>query len=319
MKENVLITGITGQDGYYLAKNHLDRGDNVYGLVRRSSIDNKIKLKHLKDIKYITGDITDKHSLQKAVEESRPSRVYNLAAQSHVGDSWKVPDYTYRSTAIGAANMLDVIKEFSPTTKFYQASSSELFGNSPAPQNETTPFYPRSPYAVSKLFAHTITINYRESYNLWACCGILFNHTSPLRQDIFVEKKIVSSAVRIKLGLQKKLKLGNLNSCRDIGHADDYTKAMILMLDQINPKEFVIATGETHSIKEIVEKVFVMLEMNYLDFLEIDTSLKRPAEVNLLQGNPEKAIKKLQWTPEYSFDSILEEMITHEYNKYTLK
>lgn len=312
MSENILITGI-GQDAPYLAKHHLERGDKVFLTDRRKSIPNFDNLLHLgikEDVEIITADLLDYSSLAKAVQLSKPNRVYNLAAQSHVHRSWDIPEYTWEVTGLGAGRLLDIIYKYTPGTKFYQASSSELFGKvAEVPQRETTPFYPRSPYAVAKQFAHWTTINYRESYDLWACCGILFNHGSPLRGEEFVEQKIVRGAVDISLGKKTHLYLGNLEAKRDIGHAADYTRGMMLMLDQQHPDEYVLATGETTSIRDIVKIVFDRLNLSIEDHVRIDPKFFRPAEVDILLGDCTKAKNELNWQPEYDLKRLLYEMI----------
>lgn len=314
--KKAIITGVTGQDGSYLAELLLSKGYKVYGLRRRTSDLNYGNAQHLKnDIEFLYADMTDLPSLIRAVQIAQPDEVYNLAAQSFVQTSWEQPVLTAEVDAIGVTNLLEAIRIVKPDAKFYQASTSELFGKvQEIPQKETTPFYPRSPYGVAKLYAHWITINYRESYNIFACTGILFNHESPRRGLEFVTRKVTSAAARIKLGLQDKLYLGNLDSKRDWGFAGDYVKAMYLMLQQDKPDNYVIATGETHSIRELLEVAFGCLSLDYHDYVEVDPKFIRPAEVDLLIGDPTKAKTVLGWEPKVSFPELIHMMVENDMN-----
>ena len=311
MTKTALITGITGQDGSYLAEFLLGKGYNVVGMVRRSSTVNFDRLAHIQDkIEIVQGDLLDQMSLIDILQEYHPDEVYNLAAQSFVPTSWKQPVLTGEFTALGVTRVLDAIRIVDPKIRFYQASSSEMFGKVQAvPQNESTPFYPRSPYGVAKLYGHWITINYRESYNLFACSGILFNHESPRRGIEFVTHKVTAAAVKIKLGLQKEVRLGNLDARRDWGYAGDYVRAMWLMLQQDEPDDYVIATGETHSVRELCEVAFNRVGLNWQDHVVVDQKFYRPAEVDLLIGDPAKGRAKLGWKPEVSFKQLIEMMV----------
>lgn len=282
--KKVLITGITGQDGSYLAEFLLKKGYEVYGLERRSSTKNRANLIQIENtVHFISGDLTDQHSLTRVIEKVEPDEVYNLAAQSFVKESWEQPEYTGNVTALGALRMLEAIRQVNKKIKYYQASSSEMFGRAvEIPQNENTPFYPRSPYGVAKLYAHWITVNYRESYNIFACSGILFNHESPRRGIEFVTRKISDGIAKIKLGLEEKLYLGNLEAKRDWGYAPEYVEAMWLMLQQKEADNYVIATGESYSVKEFVEKAFSLVGLDWQKYVMIDEKHKRPAEVDLL-------------------------------------
>ncbi|MCQ6274864.1 GDP-mannose 4,6-dehydratase [Bacillus sp. V3B] len=315
--KTALITGITGQDGSYLAEFLLSKGYKVYGLKRRTATPNVGNIKHLLDqIELISGDLLDLPSLMKAIKISSPDEVYNLAAQSFVADSWEQSIYTGEATALSVTNMLEAIKLTNPDIRFYQASSSEMFGKVvEIPQKETTPFYPRSPYAVAKVYGHWITVNYRESYDMYTCSGILFNHESPRRGLQFVTRKVTDAVARIKLGLQKELRLGNLDAKRDWGYAGDYVKAMWMMLQQDEPNDFVIATGETHSVKELVEVAFNYVDLDWEKYVVQDPKLIRPAEVDLLLGNPQKAKEKLGWKPEVSFEELVKMMIDSDLKK----
>ena len=317
-----LITGITGQDGSYLAELLLDKGYEVHGLVRRSSTFGTQRIEHLyRDVHDANrplllhhGDMADGNGLARLIREIRPTEVYNLAAQSHVRVSFDQPTYTADVTAVGTLRLLEAVRDCQDATgssiRFYQASSSEMFGKVvETPQRETTPFYPRSPYGVAKLYAHWITVNYRESYDLHASCGILFNHESPRRGETFVTRKITRAATRIKLGLQKKLYLGNLDARRDWGFAGDYVEAMWLMLQQDEPDDYVVSTDETHSVREFCELVFGRLDLDYRDFVEIDPRYFRPAEVELLLGSSAKARRQLGWTPRVSFPELVTLMV----------
>lgn len=306
-----LITGITGQDGSYLAEFLLDKGYDVHGVVRRSSVGNLSRIKHLEDrISLHQADLLDQTSLNRLVDSVKPIEVYNLAAQSFVPVSWDEPEYTAQATGVGVLRTLEAIRATGIAAKFYQASSSEMFGKVvETPQTESTPFYPRSPYGVAKVYGHWITINYRESYDMFAVSGILFNHESPRRGLEFVTRKISYAVARIKHGLQDKLYLGNLDAKRDWGFAGDYVKAMWLMLQQDTPDDYVIATGETKTVREFVEISFDHVGLDYRDYVEIDPKFFRPAEVQLLCGDPSKAVDKLGWKPEVSYSQLAEMMV----------
>ncbi len=317
-----LVTGITGQDGSYLAELLLEKGYEVHGLVRRSSTFGTQRIEHLyRDIHDLHrplvlhhGDMADGNGLARLIREIRPTEVYNLAAQSHVRVSFDQPTYTADVTAVGALRLLEAIRDLQDAVgcriRFYQASSSEMYGKvAETPQRETTPFHPRSPYGVAKLYAHWITVNYRESYGLHASCGILFNHESPRRGETFVTRKITRAAGRIKLGLQKKLYLGNLDAQRDWGYAGDYVEAMWLMLQQEEPDDYVISTDETHSVREFCEKAFGRLGLDYREHVEIDPRYFRPAEVDLLLGDSRRARTKLGWSPRVSFAALVDMMV----------
>ncbi len=306
-----LITGITGQDGSYLADFLLEKGYEVYGMVRRSSSENFTRIEHIRDrVELVFADLIDQVSMIKMIDEIRPREVYNLAAMSFVPTSWDQPVLTGEVTGLGVTRILEAIKVVDRSIKFYQASSSEMFGKViEVPQNEKTPFYPRSPYGVAKVYGHWITVNYRESYNLFACSGILFNHESPRRGLEFVTRKITHGAAKIKLGLASELRLGNLESKRDWGYAEDYVKAMWLMLQQDRPDSYVISSEETHSVRELVEKAFGCLDLDWRDYVKIDPRFVRPAEVDLLLGNSEKAHRELDWYPSTSFDGLIKLMV----------
>jgi GDPmannose 4,6-dehydratase len=311
MPRKALITGITGQDGSYLAEFLLDKGYTVYGLVRRSSTINFERIAHLQDkIELIPGDLLDQSSLLAALNKSEPDEVYNLAAQSFVPTSWSQPVLTGEFTALGVTRILEAIRVVNPVIRFYQASSSEMFGMAEeSPQNERTRFYPRSPYGVAKLYGHWITVNARESYNLFACSGILFNHESPRRGIEFVTRRVSHSVARIKLGLQEKLKMGNLDVERDWGFAGDYVRAMWLMLQQDAPDDYVIATGLTHSVRHLLDLAFAHVGMDYREHVEIDPNLLRPAEVYHLRGNYTRARQRLGWEPVVSFERLVASMV----------
>lgn len=319
--KKALITGITGQDGSYLAELLLNKGYKVYGLKRRTALPNIENINHLKnEIEFIPGDLTDLSSLIEAINIAKPDEVYNLAAQSFVADSWSQPILTGEITALGVTNLLEAVKRVKPESRFYQASSSEMFGKVvETPQKESTPFYPRSPYAVAKVYGHWITINYRESYNLYTCSGILFNHESPRRGIEFVTRKISDGVARIKLGLQRELRLGNLKANRDWGFAGDYVKAMWLMLQQDTPEEFVIATGKTHTVEEFVEIAFRHVGLNWKDFVIQDPAFMRPAEVDLLLGDSSKAKRVLGWEPNVTFEHLIKMMVESDLEKYKRK
>jgi len=311
--KTALVTGITGQDGPYLAEFLLTKGYKVYGLTRRSSNPNFERLKNIiDDIQLLSGDLLDQHSLTEAVKKSQPDELYNLAAQSFVKASWEQPVLTGDFTGIGVTRMLEAVRLAKPDTKFYQASSSEMFGKvMETPQSENTPFYPRSPYGVAKVYGHWITVNYRESYNIFACSGILFNHESPNRGLEFVTRKISNAVARIKLGKQKSIQLGNLDSKRDWGYAKDYVEAMWLMLQQDRPDDYVVGTGETHSIREFLDEAFKIIGIdNWTPYVEANNPLHvRPAEVDLLVANPAKAKKILGWQPKVTFKELVKIMV----------
>jgi GDPmannose 4,6-dehydratase len=310
-KKVALITGITGQDGSYLAEFLLSKGYKVYGMVRRASVDKYERISHIMDkIELIQGDLLDQYSLISALKKAQPSEVYNLAAQSFVPTSWAQPVLTSEFTAIGVTRMLESIRLVDPKIRFYQASSSEMYGKVlEVPQTEDTPFYPRSPYGVAKAYGHYITVNYRESYDLFAVSGILFNHESPRRGLEFVTRKVTDGVARIKLGLAKDLKLGNLDAKRDWGFAGDYVEAMWLMLQQNTPDDYVIATGETRTVKELVQIAFNRAGLDWEQYVKIDPAFIRPAEVDLLIGDPKKAQEKLGWKPRVSFEQMINMMV----------
>ena len=313
-QKTALITGITGQDGSYLAEILLDKGYQVSGMVRRSSTENFQRIEHLRDkIQLYQGDLLDHTSLAKILDQVRPAEVYNLAAQSFVPTSWQQPVLTAEFTALGVTRLLDAIRQICPKAKFYQASSSEMFGKvRETPQSETTPFYPRSPYGVAKVYGHYITVNYRESYGLFACSGILFNHESPRRGLEFVTRKITHGVARIKLGLDQEVRLGNLQAKRDWGFAGDYVRAMWLMLQQDQADDFVIGTGQTHSVEEFVSIAFDYVKLDWKKHVVVDPQFYRPAEVDSLLANPAKAHKKLGWKPELSFEQLVTCMVDED-------
>ena len=306
-----MITGITGQDGSYLAELLLAKGYRVVGMVRRSSVVTFERIQHLEDqIDLIQGDLHDQSSLLDLFEQYQPDEIYNLAAQSFVPTSWNQPVLTSEVTALGVTRLLEAMRLLSPRMRFYQASSSEMFGKvREVPQRESTPFYPRSPYGVAKCYGHWITVNYRESYNLYAVSGILFNHESPRRGLEFVTRKITYNAVRIKLGLTKELRLGNLDARRDWGFAGDYVEAMWRMLQQDTPDDYVVGSGETHSVREFCEKAFGYLDLDYRDYVVQDPRFYRPAEVDLLVSDPSHARQKLGWQPQVDFDGLIRMMV----------
>jgi GDPmannose 4,6-dehydratase len=321
-KKRVLITGINGMDGSHLADFLLEKNYEVFGLERRSSVKNRTNVKHIEDkINFITGDMTDKNSLSRALKIADPDEVYNLAAQSFVGSSWTLASQTTEVNSLGTLYILEAIKDYNPKIRFYQASTSEMFGKVlEKPQKDTTPFYPRSPYGVSKLYAHWMTKNFRESYNLYACCGILFNHESERRGKEFVTRKITDAVARISLGVQDKIYLGNLDSKRDWGYAPDYVEAMWLMLQQdeeyfFNNKvgDFVIATGKCYSIRDFLKLAFEYIGIeNWEDYVEQDPKFMRPAEVDYLQGDPEKAKQILGWEAKTSLEEMIKKMIDND-------
>jgi len=311
LHKRAFITGVTGQDGSYLAELLLEKGYKVYALRRRTSIPILDNIAHIQDeIEFIEGDLLDLGSLIRAIQIAKPDEVYNLAAQSFVGSSWDQPILTGQVTALGVANMLEAVRIAKPDARFYQASSSEMFGKvKEVPQRETTPFHPRSPYGVAKVYGHWITVNYRESYGMFACSGILFNHESPRRGIEFVTRKVTDGVARIKLGLQNELRLGNLDARRDWGFAGDYVKAMWLMLQQDEPDDYVVATGETHSVQELVEIAFRHVGLDWRDHVVVDEKYVRPAEVDLLIGDASKAREKLGWRQEVSFEELVRMMV----------
>jgi GDPmannose 4,6-dehydratase len=311
MKKKALITGITGQDGSHLAEWLLSMDYEVVGMVRRTSTVTYDRIAHLRDrITLVPGDMLDQVSLIHILNEHQPREVYNLAAQSFVQTSWNQPVFTGEVTALGVTRILDAIRIADPTIRFYQASSSEMFGKvREVPQSEETPFYPRSPYGVAKVYGHWITINYRESYGLFATSGILFNHEGPRRGLEFVTRKISHSVARIKLGLDDELRLGNLDARRDWGWAPDYVRAMWLMLQQDQPDDYVIATGETHSVREFVEQAFGHVGLDWQDYVVQDERFMRPAEVDLLVGDPSKAREQLGWQPQVGFQELVQRMV----------
>lgn len=314
MGKRALISGVTGQDGSYLAELLLDKGYDVVGFKRRTSNEGYGNAAHLlSDIRIIEGDLLDQSSLNYLIKEARPDEVYHLAAQSHVGTSFTQPLYTADCTGLGTLRLLEAIKEFKPDAKFYNAATSELFGKvREMPQKETTPFHPRSPYGIAKQFGYWTTVNYREGYKMFATNGILFNHSSPRRGEEFATRKITRSAAKIKLGLQGKLKMGNIKARRDEGHAKDYVEAMYLMLQHHTPDDFVISTGETHSIEEMIEVTFSHVGLDWHQYVEIDQNLFRPAEVSVLCGDCSKAKDVLNWKPKYNWKELLIEMVEND-------
>ena len=338
--KKALITGVTGQDGSYLAEFLLNKGYVVHGIKRRTSLINTYRIDHLyediqlEDKKFILhhGDLTDATSLIRIIQETEPDEIYNLAAQSHVAVSFEEPEYTANSDALGVLRILEAIRilKISNKVKFYQASTSELYGiTKESPQNEETPFYPRSPYGVAKLYAYWITKNYREAYGIYACNGILFNHESPVRGETFVTRKITKALTRVKLGLQKELYLGNINSLRDWGHAKDYVEAQWLMLQQEKPEDYVIATGKQYSVKDFINLSCKLLDLKIIwkgnglnevgtidgkDVIKIDPRYFRPTEVETLLGDPSKAKLKLNWSPKISFEQLVKEMIVNDFD-----
>ena len=309
--KRALITGITGQDGSYLAEFLLGKGYGVYGMVRRASFQRFDRIQHILDrVEIIEGDLTDQSSLDDAMKTIAPDEVYNLASQSFVPTSWNQPVLTADVTGTGVTRMLEAIRKHKPDSKFYQASTSEMFGKvRETPQNETTPFYPRSPYGVAKIYAHWITINYRESYNIFACSGICFNHESPRRGLEFISRKVTDGVARIKLGLADQLKLGNLEARRDWGFAKDFVEAMWLMLQQDQPEDYVIATGVSHSVRDLVDTAFDYVGLPTEPYVVVDPKLFRPAEVDILVGDASKAKANLGWTPTSSFKEMIHTMV----------
>jgi len=324
--KKALITGVTGQDGSYLAELLLQKGYAVYGIVRRSSSFNTGRIDHIYQdqhepnphLRLLYGDLNDASSLNRIIRDVAPDEIYNLGAQSHVRVSFDIPEYTGEVTALGAVRLLEAIRESGIETKFYQASSSELFGSAPAPQNENTPFLPRSPYAAAKLYAYWITNTYREGYGMFACNGILFNHESPRRGETFVTRKITKAVARIHHGRQKKLFLGNLEAQRDWGFAGDYVEAMWMMMQQEKAEDYVIATGETHSVREFLDEAFGRMDMDWKKYVEIDPRYYRPAEVDLLLGDASKAEKNLNWKPKVQFKELVHMMVDADVKKELL-
>ncbi len=321
MTKRALITGITGQDGSFLTELLLSKDYEVYGIIRRSSSFNTDRIDHLYQdphekgtrLRLVYGDLNDSSSLNTVLRQTEPDEIYNLGAQSHVRVSFDVPEYTAEVTGLGTVRILEAIRETGIRPKFYQASSSELFGKVlETPQTEKTPFYPRSPYGCAKAYAYHITVNYRESYGLFACNGILFNHESERRGETFVSRKITRAATRIKLGLQDKLYLGNLDARRDWGYAGDYVEAMWLMMQADEPEDYVIATGETHSVREFLDEAFGLLDIDWQKHVDIDPRYYRPTEVDLLLGDASKAREKLGWEPKVSFKELVKLMVEHD-------
>lgn len=318
MAKNVLITGITGQDGSYLAELLLEKGYKVFGMVRRASVDKFERISHIMDrIELIQGDLLDQFSLISALEKSEPVEVYNLAAQSFVPTSWAQPVLTSEFTAVGVTRLLESVRLVNKNIKFYQASSSEMYGKvRETPQTEDTPFYPRSPYGVSKAYGHYITVNYRESYDMFAVSGILFNHESPRRGLEFVTRKVTDGVARIKLGLASELRLGNLDAKRDWGFAGDYVRAMWMMLQQKEPQDFVISTGQTHTVERLVQVAFERAGLDWKQYVKLDQAFIRPAEVDLLIGDAAKAKKVLGWKPEVTFEQMIHMMVDADIERH---
>ncbi|KAA3607936.1 MAG: GDP-mannose 4,6-dehydratase [Planctomycetota bacterium] len=316
--KTALVTGITGQDGSYLSEYLLSLGYRVVGMLRRTSTQPTARIDHLRDkVDLAHADLLDQFSMVRLLEEYEPDEVYNLAAQSFVPTSFYEPVLTAEFTALGVTRLLEAIRHTRPQARFYQASSSEMFGKVvESPQTEATPFHPRSPYGVAKVYGHWITVNYRESYDLYACSGILFNHESPRRGLEFVTRKITDGVARIAFGLDDKLPMGNLDARRDWGYAGDYVRAMHMMLQQEHPEDYVVATGETHSVREFCQHAFHRVGLDYEDFVTIDPRFYRPAEVDLLLGKPDKARQELGWKPEVDFPSLVEMMVDADVQRY---
>jgi GDPmannose 4,6-dehydratase len=322
MAKTALVTGITGQDGSYLAELLLEKGYEVHGVVRRSSTLNRTRIDHLHHggpgpdggtrffLHY--GDMTDSGGLNRLVKLVRPDEIYNLAAQSHVHISFDQPEYTADTDGVGTTRLLEAIRTAGLTTRFYQASTSEMFGSTPPPQDEHTPFHPRSPYAAAKVYAHWITVNYREAHGMYACSGILFNHESPRRGENFVTRKVTRGVAQILAGSQDRLALGNLDARRDWGHASDYVEAMWLMLQQDQPDDYVIATGQSRTVRELVETAFGLVGLDWERYVQRDSAYVRPAEANHLCGNPARARERLGWRPRVSFAEMIREMLEHD-------
>ena len=319
MAKRALITGITGQDGSYLAEFLLERGYDVFGMTRRSSTNSFDRIAHIIDkVTLLSGDLLDEHSIATAIRESQPDEIYNLAAQSFVPTSWSQPVLTAEFTAVGVGRLLEAMRAAKPDARFYQASSSEMFGKvHETPQTEKTPFYPRSPYGVAKVFGHWITVNYRESYGLFACSGILFNHESNRRGLEFVTRKVTDGVARIKLGKASELRMGNLDAKRDWGFAGDYVRAMWLMLQQDQPDDYVIATGETRTVGELVEMAFTYASLDWRKHVVLDPKFIRPAEVDILVGDASKARSKLGWAPEVTFKQMIERMVDADLERHS--
>ena len=325
--KKALISGITGQDGSYLAEFLLQKGYTVHGIIRRSSSFNTERIDHIYQdphdpnprLRLVYGDLNDASSLNKIIRTVQPAEIYHLGAQSHVRVSFDVPEYTGEITGMGTVRLLEAIRETGVKTRFYNASSSEMFGNAPAPQNELTPFQPRSPYAAAKVYAHWMTVNYREGYNLFACNGILFNHESPRRGETFVSRKITKAVARIKIGVQQKLFLGNLDARRDWGYAGDYVEAIWLMLQQDKPDDYVIATGETHSVRDFLNEAFGSLDLDWNKYVEIDPRYYRPTEVDLLLGDATKAKRQLGWQPKVRFTELVRMMVEADFREEKIR
>ncbi|MBW4541510.1 MAG: GDP-mannose 4,6-dehydratase [Myxacorys chilensis ATA2-1-KO14] len=321
MAKKALITGLTGQDGSYLAELLVDKGYQVFGLVRRSSSGNLDRINHLADkVEILSGDLLDQSSLMDVITESSPDEIYNLASQSYVPLSWTQPALTAEYTALGVSRLLESIRRCKPDARFYQASSSEVFGQpDESPQTEQTAFRPRNPYGVAKAYAHWMTINYRQKYGLYSCCGITYTHESPRRGTEFVFRKITHAAAMIKLGMSQDLKLGNLDARRDWCYAKDAVHAMWFMLQQDKPDDFIIASGETHSVRELVECAFRCVGLNWEDYVSVDPSFYRPDEVVQLVGSIDKIRKQLNWQPQYSFEQLVELMVDHDLKRLSEK
>ncbi|MEM9806520.1 MAG: GDP-mannose 4,6-dehydratase [Cyanobacteria bacterium P01_D01_bin.56] len=319
MAKSALITGLTGQDGSYLAELLLNKGYDVYGMVRRSSSSSFGRISHFADqIHVISGDLLDQFSLMDAIDKAQPDEIYNLASQSYVPLSWTQPALTAEYTAIGVSRLLEAIRRCKSDTRFYQASSSEVFGQpDESPQTERTAFRPRNPYGVAKAYAHWMTINYRQQYDLYACCGITYTHESPRRGAEFVFRKITRGAVKIKLGLATELKLGNLDARRDWCHAEDVVNAIWMMLQQDKPDDFIIASGETHTVKELVDCAFSYVGLNWQDYVSVDPQFYRPDEPVTLAGCVDKIKARIEWRPKYSFSGLVESMVEHELKDLT--
>ncbi|MCB9882321.1 MAG: GDP-mannose 4,6-dehydratase [Planctomycetes bacterium] len=319
--KKALITGVTGQDGSYLAEFLLEKGYEVYGVVRRSSTEKFERIAHLMDkITLLHGDLLDPSSLERAILKSEPDEIYNLAAQSFVPTSWDEPVLTAEFTAVGVTRMLEAIRQVRPDARFYQASSSEMFGKvREVPQKETTPFYPRSPYGVAKVYGHWITVNYRESFGLYACSGILFNHESPRRGLEFVTRKVTDCVARIKAGKLDRMPIGNTEAQRDWGFAGDYVRAMWLMLQQDEPKDYVVSTGKVYSVAHLCETAFAHVGLDWKEYTYVDERFLRPAEVDQLVGDPTKAREELGWEPEVSFEQLVEMMVDADLERHGVK
>ncbi|MDQ6767236.1 MAG: GDP-mannose 4,6-dehydratase [Candidatus Eremiobacteraeota bacterium] len=319
MARRALITGITGQDGSYLAEFLLEQGYQVFGMTRRSSTNSFDRIAHIiEKVTLLSGDLLDEHSIASTIREAQPDEIYNLAAQSFVPTSWSQPVLTAEFTAVGVGRLLEAMRAVKPDARFYQASSSEMFGKVlQTPQTESTPFYPRSPYGVAKVFGHWITVNYRESYGLFACSGILFNHESQRRGLEFVTRKVTDAAARIKLGKANELRMGTLDAKRDWGYAGDYVRAMWLMLQQSEPDDYVIATGQTRTVQELVETAFGHAGLDWRKHVAVDPKFIRPAEVDILVGDASKAKKKLGWTPTVTFQQMIETMVDADVKRHS--